>query len=358
MKITFILPYAGLSGGIRVVAIYADRLKNRGHDVTVISVPKQPPTVKQRIKALLKERKWLVQNHGPSHLDNVDVQHNILEKYRPIENDDVPHADAVIATWWETAEWINRFKLSKGTKFYFVQHHETHSNLPIERVKATYSLPLHKITISQWLVDVMAKEYGDNDVALIPNSVDHHFFNAPKRSKQIIPTVGFMYSASHFKGCDITIGALNKIKANVPDLRILSFGSNLPSTELPLPLNTEFYYQPRQEKIREIYSSCDFWLFGSRSEGFGLPLLEAMACRTPVIATRAGAAPELIALGGGVMVEDWNSDTMAASILRSLTIPEEKWQLMSQIARSTTSGYTWDDATLLLEKALSQATLG
>ena len=76
-----------------------------------------------------------------------------------------------------------------------------------------------------------------------------------------------------------------------------------------------------------------------------------MACRTPVIATRAGAAPELIAQGGGVLVDDWSSDTMAASIMQSLSIPEEKWLLMSQKARATTSGYTWDDATLLLEKA-------
>ena len=142
MKITFIIPHAGLSGGIRVVAIYAERLKNLGHHVTVVSLPLQPKPFKQKIKALLKEKKWPVQKPGPSHFDNVDVQHTILERYRPIVNDDVPDADVVIATWWETAEWVHRFQLSKGTKFYFVQHHETHNNQPIERVKATYSLPL------------------------------------------------------------------------------------------------------------------------------------------------------------------------------------------------------------------------
>ncbi|HEY9598179.1 MAG TPA: glycosyltransferase family 1 protein, partial [Cyanophyceae cyanobacterium] len=39
MKITFVLPFAGLSGGIRVVAIYAERLRKRGHDVLVVSLP-------------------------------------------------------------------------------------------------------------------------------------------------------------------------------------------------------------------------------------------------------------------------------------------------------------------------------
>ena len=38
------------------------------------------------------------------------------------------------------------------------------------------------------------------------------------------------------KGCDIIIGALNKIKESVPNLRILSFGSSLPCVELPLPI--------------------------------------------------------------------------------------------------------------------------
>ena len=45
MKITFILPHAGLSGGIRVVAIYADRLKKRGHNVTVVSLPLPTKTI-------------------------------------------------------------------------------------------------------------------------------------------------------------------------------------------------------------------------------------------------------------------------------------------------------------------------
>ena len=43
----------------------------------------------------------------------------------------------VIATWWETAEWVNDFPASKGRKFYLIQHHEIHPYLPLERVQAT-----------------------------------------------------------------------------------------------------------------------------------------------------------------------------------------------------------------------------
>ncbi len=39
MRVTFVLPHAGMAGGIRVLAIYAGRLHQRGHDVTVVSIP-------------------------------------------------------------------------------------------------------------------------------------------------------------------------------------------------------------------------------------------------------------------------------------------------------------------------------
>lgn len=352
MKITFILPYAGLAGGIRVVAIYAERLKKRGHEVTVVSVPMPLLTFKQKIKFFLKERKWPVKEHGLSHFDGIDIDHRVLEKFRPIINEDVPDADVVIATWWKTAEWVSELDLSKGEKFYFVQGHEIHKDLPIDRVKATYLLPLRKITVSRWLVDIMDKEYNDKNVSLVPNSVDSDFFNSPKRKKQPVPTVGFMYSPSYFKGCDIITEALNEVCKNIPELRIFSFGSIQPTQDLPLPSDTEYFCQPSQEKIVEIYSSCDFWLFGSRAEGFGLPLLEAMACRTPVIATKAGAAPELIGQGGGILLHGWEIGSMKEGVIQGIGLLEQDWRGMSQKARAIATQYSWDDATVLFEKTL------
>jgi hypothetical protein len=56
MKITFILPYAGLSGGVRVVAIYAAKLQQRGHQVQAVSQPLPQPTWKQRLKTWLGKK--------------------------------------------------------------------------------------------------------------------------------------------------------------------------------------------------------------------------------------------------------------------------------------------------------------
>jgi glycosyltransferase involved in cell wall biosynthesis len=110
--------------------------------------------------------------------------------------------------------------------------------------------------------------------------------------------------------------------------------------------------QPAQDRIKDVYSRCDAWLVGSRSEGFGLPILEAMACRTPVIATPTGAAPELTAPGGGVLVPIDDPAAMAKEIQRIIGLSEEQWICMSNIAFETATKYTWDDATNLFEAAL------
>jgi glycosyltransferase involved in cell wall biosynthesis len=354
MKITFVLPYAGLSGGIRVVATYAERLKKRGHEVFVVSLPKQPLTLRQKVKSLLKDKKWPSAKHGPSHFDGVDVEHRILEKCRPVINNDVPDADVIVATWWETAEWVASLSKSKGEKFYFIQGYEVYDGQPKERVRATYSLPLHKITISNWLLRIMDKKYSDTDVFLVPNSVDREIFNAQERSRQPVPTIGFMYSASHSKGCDIIIEALNRVREDIPELKIVAFGSPKPFFNLPLPPATKYFYQPEQEKIREIYSRCDFWLFGSRSEGFGLPILEAMACRTPVIATPVGAAPELLSNGGGILLNDHSIESMVKITLTVNAMRDSEWEAMSNQAYEEAKKYSWDDATDLFEKALNK----
>jgi len=353
MKITFVLPYAGLAGGIRVVAIYAKKLQERGHYVTIVSQPKREIPLKQKIKNLIKEKRWPKLDTESSHFDRLDINHRILGSARSVTDDDIPDADAVIATWWETAEWVYNLSQNKGVKYYFVQGHETHKHLPVDRVKATYRLPMKKITIAQWLKDILEKKYGDTDVSIVPNSVNHKiFFCAETRKMQNHKTIGFMYSPSYVKGCDLTIEAIKLVQKKYSKIKILSFGPVKVSDALPLPENTEYFHQPTQDKIREIYSSCDFWLFGSRAEGFGLPILEAMACGTPVIATPTGAAPDFIDDGTGVLLEGYNEHTIASGIEKALKMSEDKWLKMSINSQHRVSFYSWDDATDLFEQVL------
>ena len=52
------------------------------------------------------------------------------------------------------------------------------------------------------------------------------------------------------------------------------------------------------EEMPAYYSICDVYVSSSLMEGFGLPLAEALACETPVVAVDAGAAAEVIGPGG------------------------------------------------------------
>jgi glycosyltransferase involved in cell wall biosynthesis len=124
---------------------------------------------------------------------------------------------------------------------------------------------------------------------------------------------------------------------------------------LPLPANAEYVIQPDQDKIKDYYSKCDAWLLASRSEGFGLPIIEAMACRTPVISTPVGAAPEILGDGTGILVRPEDPEEMAKAIEYMCQLPNSKWQAMSEAAYAKVNNYTWEDATDHFEAALKVA---
>ena len=355
MKITFVLPTLCLTGGIRVVSILAERLRKLGHSVFVISIPHPQPSMGEQVKSLLRGRGWISSfEQEPSFFDNLPVEQKIIDRYRPVEDKDVPDADVVVATWWETAEWVAKLSPSKGAKAYFIQHHEVFDYLPQDRVEATWRLPLHKITISQWLVDLAETKYGDSQVSLAPPSVDTKQFYAAPRNKQSVPTVGIMYSTIYWKGTDIALKAFSLAAEKIPNLRLVAFGQ-APSSELPLPANTEYVIQPDQDTIKDYYSKCDVWLLASRSEGFGLPIIEAMACRTPVISTPAGAAPEILSGGTGILVRAEDPEDMAKAIESICQLPNSQWQALSEAAYAKVNNYTWEDATAYFEAALKVA---
>lgn len=357
MKITFVMPnWVSLSGGILANASLAYHLEKRGHEIYMVCPEKRKPTGLQQVKSLLKGKGLISRKKTePSHMDSFDLPGCILDHQPPVTDADVPDADIVVATWWETAEWVANLSPSKGAKVYMIRHHETHDYLPKERVAATYRLPFHKIVISQWLVDIMETEYRDKNVSLVPDSVDSKKYYAVAREKQTIPTVGMLYSPLYWKGCDITLKAVSLAAQQIPNLKLLCFGTKPPVPELTLPPGSEFFCQPPQDQIKDIYASCDAWLFGSRFEGFGLPILEAMACRTPVIGVPAGAAPELLSDGIGILVKPEDPEDMAEAIVKICQMSQEHWRQMSDRAYTKATSYTWDDAAQLCEQAFEIA---
>jgi len=93
------------------------------------------------------------------------------------------------------------------------------------------------------------------------------------------------------------------------------------------------------EMLPAIYSAAEVLAFPSLYEGFGLPILEAMACGTPVVASRASCLPE-VAEGAALMVDPTNVDGLSTALEQLLTDAEQRARLIER-GRQRASEYTW-----------------
>ena len=134
---------------------------------------------------------------------------------------------------------------------------------------------------------------------------------------------------------------------------MVAFGKIIPRLSLPLPRASEYVLLPAQDKIANIYSSCDVWMCSSKEEGFGLPVLEAMACRCPVVSTAIGGPMDFLTNGlEGFIVPVGDADAIARVLEKVLTMPEPAWLEMSDAAYAKATSYTWNDAADRFEVAL------
>lgn len=274
------MPFASLAGDTQVAVNYAAELVSRGHQVTVVSQPGLPAWTRLRMRL----RRFGKDTHPkPSPLLDVPgLHHIILDRQRPVTD-----ADAVIAIWWETAEWVAGLAPSKGRKFHFLQGYEMFPHQPLDRVAASFHLPLRKFAVSGYIRDMVLQNHGVDGIPVLPNPIDLTLFDAPPRARNPRLRVGFLYNTATYKNPDLALGVITAAQARCPDLEIMAFGEMPVDKRYPLPKGAQYRQRPPQAQIAGIYAACDLWLFTSRNEGSGLPLLEAMACRTPVLATRA-----------------------------------------------------------------------
>lgn len=353
MKVTFVLPWTGLQGGIRVIATHAQRLAQRGHEVQVVSMP-QTFTAKQTLKSLLRGVGW--PHPEPSYFDGLSLSHRVLDTARPVTDADVPDADVVIATYYTTAHGVLSLSPAKGAKAIFVQGYEVDPGQCIPAMDASWRMPMHRIVISRGLRERALNQFGDALVSHVPNSVDTTLFHAPTRGKQPVPTVGLLYSTVRTKGCRVSMAALTRAAAALRGLRVVCFGAEPVSWRLALPPGAEFHLRPAQHRLRELYAQCDVWLCGSHAEGFHLPPLEAMACRCPVVSTSVGGPLDTVEEGiNGHLVDIGDVDALADRALRVLSLSPSDWAAMSNAAQATATRYTWDDANSRFEQALELA---
>ena len=113
-----------------------------------------------------------------------------------------------------------------------------------------------------------------------------------------------------------------------------------------------------QEQLAQCYAACDIFALPSDQEGFGIVYLEAMAHGKPVVASRAGGAPEVVVdAETGLLVEHGNRPALAAALADLLAHRERRQQLGEAGRRRLEENFTFEHfrqrLTRLLEQQLS-----
>jgi glycosyltransferase involved in cell wall biosynthesis len=93
------------------------------------------------------------------------------------------------------------------------------------------------------------------------------------------------------------------------------------------------------EALRALYSTCRAFVFSSTYEGFGLPLLEAMACGAPVIATHIASTIE-VARDAALMIEPKSVEALVKGI-SDLLDDEDAQRRLSSAGLRRAAEFSW-----------------
>jgi glycosyltransferase involved in cell wall biosynthesis len=96
------------------------------------------------------------------------------------------------------------------------------------------------------------------------------------------------------------------------------------------------------DQLPAVYSAAEALAFPSLYEGFGLPILEAMACGTPVVASRASCLPE-VAEGAALLIDPMNVEGLTAALEQVLTDSALRARLIAG-GRQRATEYSWRQA--------------
>jgi glycosyltransferase involved in cell wall biosynthesis len=193
-----------------------------------------------------------------------------------------------------------------------------------------------------------------NKVVVVPIGVDTDAFRPFNANK--LGDIFFLSILDEFhgyKGLDDLLEALKIIKLQIPDVKLVVGGSGSllgyyshRVKSLGIENNVIFAGFIPSEQLAEYYNGCKLFILPSTNpaqEGFGIVLLEAMACGKPVITTEiAGAAEDIIKNRAGIVVGRGNPAGLAEALILLLKNEE----MCSQMGRSGRSlveeRYSWN----------------
>lgn len=124
----------------------------------------------------------------------------------------------------------------------------------------------------------------------------------------------FVGSLFPYKNVNTLIDAFLRIKEQIPHCLVVVGRKEF--SRKPLPADERILYMDYVpvEDLPMFYSYADLFVYPSLREGFGLAVLEAMACGTPVISSHRGSLPDVIG-DAGILFDPEDSNTLSRLIL-------------------------------------------
>ena len=226
------------------------------------------------------------------------------------------------------------------------------------------------IAVSTAVANQLDRFFGRKDVVVIPNATDTSRFNPAARSaRQTESRHNFGFADTDFvvlligndwkkKGLDCLLRATALLR-DLP-LRLLVVGADdagiYRSGIAELGLENRVRFEQPSPDVLRFYAAADLYAGPSLEDAFNLPVLEAMACGLPVVASASAGVSQYLQDGtNGFVLQDARDAPALSNLLRRLCTDRELRQRMSAAASSTASQWTWDKNTSQLASVLTDS---
>lgn len=314
-KIAFILEGLGISGGLIVILKHANYLMSIGHDVLLINTGSNGSLA------------WFKNNQAP--VVHIKTKNDYLFN----------NIDILFATFWTTCAYLDHIEAKR--KLYFVQSDERlfYDALSVkEKVHNTYLLPIEFVTISNWITEMLGREFSKS-ATTIPNGIDASVFypREPLETKNRLRVLIEGPIDVPFKGMMEAYAAIESLDC---EIWIVS-SSGSPAKHWRYD---RFFQAVSQEEMASIYSSCDILLKMSRVESFSFPPLEAMACGCAVVVAKVDGAIEYLEHNVNALVLEKNNINQAKDAVATLLKNDSLRNTLIEGGYETAKKWKWESS--------------
>lgn len=200
---------------------------------------------------------------------------------------------------------------------------------------------------SEWTRRKLEEVTGKRRTAVIPNGVEEELFELERREEDFLLFFGRVDVFQ--KGLDRLLRAVSILRGRGvrAPLKIAGRGGDVAelrrmAEEEGVGDVVEILGEVTDRRRNELFRTAKLLVMPSRFEGFGMVAAEAMAAGLPVVATAAGALPEVVRPdgGGGVVVEDPTPGGIADAIERLLRDESARRELQSR-TREVVADLRW-----------------